>query len=119
MRQPKQRKPVGSSKKASRKFGGKTDFGIPASRSKSEFARRKSREAKFQPSSSKPSDPRRPKGSLQQSRTSGVGKSDAGPGGSSGGDVDTDIVGLDGRGLAQSGPDRDDTSPRRQARHRP
>jgi len=41
-------------------------------------------------------------------RQSGVGSNQSGPGSGSGGDIDTDIVGLDGSGLAASGPDDGD-----------
>jgi len=97
---------VGSSPRAARKTGGKTDFGVPASRSKSEFAHRKSREAMFNPTTSHPSDPRQEIGATQQARVSGVGKSNAGPGGASAGDIDPDVIGVgSGSGLAQSPAD--------------
>jgi hypothetical protein len=97
---------VGSTRKAATKFGGKTDFGVPESRAKTEYARRKGREAQFNPTTSHPSDARQEIGAIQQARVSGVGKSNAGPGGSSSGDIDPDIVGVgSGQGLAQSGPD--------------
>jgi hypothetical protein len=41
-----------------------------------------------------------------EDRVSGVGSNATGPGSGSGGDLDTDVIGLDGRGLAQSGPRR-------------
>jgi hypothetical protein len=99
-------KKVGSTRNAARKFGGNIDFGVPGSRANTEYGRRKSREAKFNPSTSHPSDPRQEMGSTQQARVSGVGKANAGPGGASSGDIDSDIVGVgSGSGLAQSGPD--------------
>jgi hypothetical protein len=40
-------------------------------------------------------------------RVSGAGAPDSGPGSSSGGDVDTDVIGVGpGTGIAQSGPDQ-------------
>ena len=97
---------VGSRSRAARKFGGKTDFGVPASRSNTEYSRRKSREAKFNPTTSHPSDPRQEIGATQQVRVSGVGQSNAGPGGASSGDVDPDIVGVGtGSGIGQAPAD--------------
>ena len=102
----KSNRKVGSSRNAARKTGGKTDFGIPAARSTSEFARRKSRATKFNPTTSQPTDPRQDLGATQQSRVSSVGKPAAGPGASSAGDIDTDVIGVgSGAGLAQSPPD--------------
>ncbi|HEX8523393.1 MAG TPA: hypothetical protein VF669_14155 [Tepidisphaeraceae bacterium] len=102
---------VGSSPKSAKRFGGKTDFGVPADSSKTEYSRRKSREIKFRPGGSHEADPRQDRGSTQASRVSGVGKSNAGPGGASAGDIDTDVVGVDGRGLAQGGPDTNVSGP--------
>ena len=51
--------------------------------------------------------PRNPRGTVSGDRVSGVGAPDSGPGSASGGDIDTDIIGVGtGSGLAQSGPDR-------------
>ena len=96
---------VGSAPAAARRFGGKIDFGVPESKAHTEFARRKSREAKFTPTPSRPSDPRQEIGAIQQARVSGVGKSNAGPGAASGGDLDPDFIGVGtGAGLAQNPP---------------
>lgn len=84
---------------------GAADFGVPAKRANTEYARRKGREAKFRPAGSHTTDARQDIGTTQQVRDSGVGGRDAGPGGRSSGDIDTDIVGIGGSGLAQGGPD--------------
>jgi len=103
---------VGSNRRAAKKFGGKTDFGIAQKPSLREYSRRKSRETKFQPAASHQRDTRQERGSVQSARVSGVGKSNAGPGGSSGGDLDPDVIGVGtGRGLAQSGPDQNVSGP--------
>jgi len=105
-RSSKPSRKVGSSRGAARKTGGKTDFGIPAARSNTDYARRESRQTKFNPTTSHPNDPRQDLGATQQARVSGVGKPAAGPGGSSGGDIDSDVIGVgSGAGLAQSAPD--------------
>ncbi len=98
---------VGSTHKAAKGFGGKTDFGVESSRSLGEYSKRKGREAKFRPAGSHLEDPRQERGSTQARRESGVGKSNAGPGANSAGDVDPDVVGVGGgAGLAQGGPDQ-------------
>jgi len=102
------RRKVGSDPSAARRAGGKTDFGVPERLALSEYARRKSRAAKFQPTTSHPSDPRQEIGAIQEGRReSGVGKSNAGPGAASAGDLDPDIIGVGtgGSGISQSGPD--------------
>jgi hypothetical protein len=99
---------VGSNPKAAKRFARDNDFGVPESRALTDQAKRVSREAKFQPAASHHRDPRQERGSTQSARASGVGKSNAGPGGASAGDIDTDIVGVGaGEGLSQSGPDAD------------
>ena len=97
---------VGSAARAAKRFGGKSDFGVSESRANTEYARRKGREAKFTPTGSHPIDPRQEIGATQQARVSGVGKSNAGPGGASSGDLDPDIIGVGGAGgLAQAPAD--------------
>jgi hypothetical protein len=100
------REKVGSSNASAKNFGGKTDFGVAQKPRLAEFSRRKSREAMFRPAGSHLSDPRQEIGAIQAARVSGVGKSQAGPGGASVGDLDPDIIGVgDGRGISQGGPD--------------
>ncbi len=96
----KQDNKVGSDRKAARKFAGKGDFGIPADASR--------RDPKLPQMD--PAVPERPAGAKLTDtdglRIHGVGGDpDSGPGASSGGDLDTDIIGLDGSGggVAQSG----------------
>jgi hypothetical protein len=96
---------VGSDREAAEHFADGGDFGIPA-----EGAGRfteVAEEAKYQPGGDHLSDPRPPRSGGQRTRESGVGGVDSGPGSSSGGDVDTDIVGVgtQGTGLSESGPD--------------
>ena len=106
-RKASKKRAVGSDRGTAKKFGGKTDFGVPSKRSLSEYSKRISRETKFQPAASHRSDPRQERGSVQTNRVSGVGKSNAGPGGASGGDLDPDVVGVGtGRGLAQTAPQK-------------
>jgi len=106
---------VGGDRQAAEKIGGKLDFGIPAS----EAAPRDYRPHNPQhPSIEDQADDHRaigPKGTGQ--RTRGVGTEDRGkPGRGSGGDVDTDVIGIgDGVGVAASGeihepPGPDDVS---------
>jgi hypothetical protein len=96
---------VGSDRSAAEHFAGKRDFGIPA-----EGAGRfteVAEEAKYQPAGDHHSDPRPLRSGGQGTRESGVGGVDSGPGSSSGGDLDTDLIGVGtgGTGIAEAGPD--------------
>jgi len=96
---------VGSSRRAARSVGGKNDFGVSAG----EETHRQER--LYVSAETKHSDPggRQPRSStLMGNRVAGAGGPDAGPGSNSGGDIDTDIIGVGtgGSGVAQSGPDR-------------
>ena len=82
-------------KKATPRAKGR-DFGIPARKTK--VAAAVADETKFRPAGDHRQDPRQPRSGVD-SRTAGVGMRDAGPGSDSGGDVDSDIVGL-GAGAA-------------------
>jgi len=97
---------VGSDRLAAEHFAGEHDFGIPA-----EGAGRfvdAAQEAKYQPGGDHHSDPRPPRSGEQGTRDSGVGGVDSGPGSSSGGDLDTDLIGAGthGSGVSLAGPDR-------------
>ena len=76
-------------KSTARRKGG--DFGIPARKTK--LAAAAAEETKFRPAGSHLEDPRQPRSGVD-SRTAGVGMRDAGPASDSGGDVDSDIIGL-------------------------
>jgi len=94
---------VGSDPKALRRVGGKGDFGAPEAK---EIERNYvSNETRHNDPGAAPS---RLKDRLDDPRESGVGAPDSGPGSGSGGDLDTDIVGVGfgGSGVAQSGPTR-------------
>jgi len=69
------------------------DFGIPARKTK--LAAAAADETKFRPAGDHRQDPRQPRSGVD-SRTAGVGMRDAGPGSDSGGDVDSDVIGLGG-----------------------
>jgi hypothetical protein len=102
---------VGSDRGAAAHFAGNRDFGIPA-----EGAGRfteVAEEAKYQPGGDHLSDPRPARSGESANRESGVGGVNAGPGSSSGGDIDTDFVGVGthGIGLSESGPDVRTTGP--------
>jgi hypothetical protein len=88
----------GSSIEDARAVGGKGDFGVP----EGEVAERT-----YTSMNTKRSDPGAApmRSGLDGSRTSGVGGNSSGPGSSSGGDLDTDIVGVGtgGSGVAASG----------------
>lgn len=93
---------VGSDPDAIREVGGSGDFGIPAGDVRGrDYA---SRETKQNDPGAAPVRMKDGDGV----RESGVGANDAGPGSGSGGDIDTDIVGVGfgGDGLAADGPDR-------------
>jgi hypothetical protein len=100
-----EQKKVGSDRSAAEHFAGEHDFGIPA-----EGAGRfvdAAQEAKYQPGGDHRSDPRPPRSGGQGTRESGVGGVASGPGSSSGGDLDTDLVGVGthGIGISAAGPD--------------
>ncbi len=90
---------VGSNPRAATQFAERTDFGIPeqdAIQPDTRAATANRTRLDVPPRSGEDGD-----------RTSGVGGSEAGPGSSSGGDLDPEFVGLDGKGgLAQSVPTR-------------
>ena len=93
---------VGSDPRAARKVGGKLDFGVPETGSE--------RDRQYVSQETRLNDP----GSAPEhshntgDRVTGAGGNASGVGSSSGGDVDTDLVGVGtgGVGLAQDGPDR-------------
>jgi hypothetical protein len=92
-------KPARVSKRTKQESG---DFGVRAD---------KTTERNYVSANTKAADPgaAHPHAGENDERTSGVGSNATGVGSGSGGDLDTDVVGLDGRGLAQSGPiDRGD-----------
>ena len=111
---PKSKK-VGGDRKSAARFAGKNDFGIPAKPSHAleeirADQQRAADEIRNTPvNDRRKTDSRQPRsGTLGEGdRTSGVGGRDAGPGSSSGGDLDPDItgVGFAGDGLAEGGPD--------------
>jgi hypothetical protein len=96
---------VGSDASAAKHFADKNDFGIP-SQDAGRFTGA-AEEAKYQPEGDHQHDPRQAHSGGDGNRDSGVGGVNAGPGSSSGGDVDTDIVGvgIQGSGLSEGGPD--------------
>jgi hypothetical protein len=96
---------VGSDRSAAAHFAGHGDFGIPAGDA-GRFPD-VAAEAKYQPAGDHQSDPRPPRSGGDEDRESGVGGFDSGPGSNSGGDLDTDVVGVGthGVGIATSGPD--------------
>jgi hypothetical protein len=101
---PKNRGKVGSDPQAARKVGGKGDFGAPENDPiERDYASQETKHA--DPGASPQRIPDR------GDRVSGVGSNVGGPGAGSGGDIDTDIVGVgfNGDGIAESGPDEDDT----------
>jgi hypothetical protein len=95
----KQSPKPGSSADDAKKVGGKGDFGA----AESDVVERNYTSANTKHSDPGGANPRG--GSLN--RETGVGANASGPGSASGGDVDTDIVGIgSGRGIAQNGPDK-------------
>jgi hypothetical protein len=92
---------VGSDPKAAAKVGGKGDFGVPETGRERDRAY-VSQETKSQDPGGSPAH-----SSGEAERVTGVGGNDSGVGSSSGGDVDTDIIGLGAGGstVSQSGPD--------------
>jgi hypothetical protein len=95
---------VGSDREAVEEFGGKGDFGIPA---RDNVARAKEGEIEGRPAGSAPGY-----SGDAGDRTTGVGSMGGPPGKDSGGDVDTDVIGLDGwGGLAAKAPGREEITP--------
>jgi hypothetical protein len=87
---------VGSDPQATKKVGGKGDFGVPEDDT---IARA------YTSANTRASDPgaAQPHAGDDEGRVSGVGSNQSGPGSGSGGDLDTDIVGVGtGTGLAQN-----------------
>ena len=82
---------VGSDRSADREVGGKLDFGIPANRA-----------TEPQPIGGRDKGPEQGTGPMRSGsddeRTSGVGHAPGRPGAGSGGDLDTEFIGLDGKG---------------------
>jgi hypothetical protein len=82
---------VGSDRAADREIGGKLDFGIPAAEAKAP-----------QPIGGRDKGPEQGTGPMRSgasgTRTSGVGHAPGRPGAGSGGDLDTDFIGLDHKG---------------------
>jgi hypothetical protein len=101
-RQAKKSGKVGSDPRAVRKVGGKRDFGVPETG--------RERDRAYVSQETKANDPgAMPERSANPgNRVTGVGGNASGVGSSSGGDIDTDLIGVGagGSGLAQSGPDR-------------
>lgn len=87
---------VGDDPKALKAVGGKGDFGIPAS---DPIVRAHDGEIEGRPAGSAPGY-----GGDAGVRTTGVGSMGGPPGQDSGGDLDPDFIGLDGRGLAAKPP---------------
>jgi hypothetical protein len=90
---------VGSSESAAEHFGGKGDFGIPAS--KAQPGQQTVIDGSLE---DRPLGTRLPPSEPDGRRDVGVGAPDSGPGSGSGGDLDPDITGVGsrGRGLAAS-----------------
>ena len=103
--QPNQKDPAdlkpGSSAEDARAVGGKGDFGVSADQDNRVDRDYTSRNTK----ASDPGAAQPRAGGLGGTRESGAGGSEVGTGASSGGDIDTDIVGVGtgGSGIAQSG----------------
>ena len=91
---------VGDDPEALRKIGGKGDFGIPAS---DPIARAREGDIEGRPAGSAPGY-----SGDAGVRTTGVGSLGGPPGHDSGGDLDPDIIGLDGRGGLAAKPPRED-----------
>ena len=104
------RKAKSSSRKPARKTGKtrKADFGIPARNLR--VANIVSEKTKHRGTIEKEAGDLQPRAGVE-SREAGVGGREAGPGSFSGGDADPNItgVGFGGSGIAQSGPDSDDS----------
>jgi hypothetical protein len=92
-------------------LAGKRDFGVQPTDASA--IRQASEEAKHRPAGDHRVDDRQPRSGVD-SREAGVGMRDSGPASDSGGDVDSDIIGIGGApGLAQSGPDQPNPSSQR------
>jgi hypothetical protein len=95
MKSSNQKSPAGSAKvgsdpQAIKEFGGKGDFGIP---SRDPVLREHEGEIVGRPAGSAPGY-----SGARGARTTGVGSKGGEPGHDSGGDLDTDIIGFDGKG---------------------
>lgn len=94
---------VGSDRAADREIGGKGDFGIPADRVKAPL-----------PTGGREKGPEQGTGYERSGasgvRVSGVGHAPGGPGTGSGGDLDPDFIGLDGKGGVAASPGERKTS---------
>lgn len=88
---------VGSNRAADREIGGKLDFGIPADRAKAPL-----------PDGGREKGPEQGTGPMRSGamgvRDSGVGHAPGTPGAGSGGDLDPDFIGLDGKGGLAASP---------------
>ncbi|HEY2588936.1 MAG TPA: hypothetical protein VGI81_24545 [Tepidisphaeraceae bacterium] len=88
---------VGSDRAADREIGGKLDFGIPADQAKAPL-----------PDGGMEKGPEPGTGPMRSGATgvrdSGVGHAPGGPGAGSGGDLDPDFIGLDGKGGVAARP---------------
>lgn len=88
---------VGSDRAADRQVGGKLDFGIPADRAKAPL-----------PDGGMEKGPEQGTGPMRSGATgvrdSGVGHAPGSPGAGSGGDLDPDFIGLDGKGGVAARP---------------
>ena len=88
-----------TARRATKRSRNSGDFGIPAIEARD-------RACAGEDLMHRENEPRTARGNVVGNRESGVGAPDSGPGSSSGGDLDTDIIGVGtGSGLAQSGPE--------------
>ena len=88
---------VGSDPQADKEFGGELDFGIPAKKASPD-----------EPDGGRAKGPEQGTGPMRSGdrgvRTSGVGHAPGRAGAGSGGDLDTDFIGLDGKGGVAAAP---------------
>ena len=88
---------VGSDPQADKEFGGELDFGIPAKKASA-----------AEPEGGRAKGPEQGTGPMRSGdrgvRTSGVGHAPGPDGAGSGGDLDTDFIGLDGKGGVARSP---------------
>jgi len=96
---------VGSDPKATRQVGGKGDFGVPESGSRVDRAYVSQETKASDPGGRAPHSYDAASGPDDGERVTGVGGNASGIGSSSGGDVDTDLVGIAGAPVSQAGPD--------------
>lgn len=93
----KQSGKVGSDRAADKEVGGKLDFGIPANRATAPL-----------PDGGREKGPEQGTGPMRSGtsgvRDAGVGHAPGGPGAGSGGDLDPDFIGLDGKGGVANDP---------------